>query len=84
MTLEQFQSATPYIQRNLVRHQGVLLAERKQFSQATLLFQVEGFYVEVLYDYDSTRILNMRSFDSTDELDEYLETIDVRELTRCG
>jgi hypothetical protein len=45
-----------------------------------LLYQVNSFYVEVYYNKEYNPIKKFRSFSSTDELNPYLEQIDLNEI----
>ena len=45
-----------------------------------LLFQLDRFYVEVVFKKTTDEAVGARSFENTDELAPYLETIDLSEL----
>ena len=52
---------------------GVLLMERKEDHCLLVLFQVDGFYIEVKYHMADKKMLGLRSFSSTDALAPYME-----------
>jgi hypothetical protein len=77
MTLQHFNSLNEHIQyRNLLLN-GVCLTDRYIDDICVLLFQLDKFYVEVFFDKHSDEILKSRSFESTDELQPYLERINM-------
>jgi hypothetical protein len=80
MTLEQFQSLPKDIQRNVVKHCGVFLFGRTGVGVNVMLYQVEGFYVELYFDEKMSEAMHVRSFDDTKHLDPYLRRVDVSEL----
>lgn len=45
-----------------------------------LLFQIDGFYVEVYYDRSTQKADLLKSFDDMDQLEPYLRKIDVLAL----
>ena len=49
MTMCEFQRLQPDEQIAILYDQGVYLGKRREIKQAVLLFQFEGFYVEVFY-----------------------------------
>ena len=77
MTLQHFNSLNEHIQyRNLLLN-GVCLTDRDVDDICVLLFQLDQFYVEVFFDKHSDEILRSRSFENIDELQPYLEKINV-------
>ena len=50
MTLQQYKALKPDEQTSFLCKAGVSIAERKVGPYLIVLFQVEGFYVEVFYD----------------------------------
>ncbi|HWJ89863.1 MAG TPA: hypothetical protein VNR87_02060 [Flavisolibacter sp.] len=59
---------------------GVYIGKRKERNRTVLLFQLEGFYVEVFYAKYRHHISSVRCSDSVVLLDPYLEQIDVEYL----
>jgi hypothetical protein len=80
MTLQQFRSCSKSAQQQIVKHQGIFLLERRSLDWNILLFQVEGFYVEVYYDRKTEKVELLKNFEDTDELEPYLCKIDLVQL----
>ncbi|MEI6949855.1 hypothetical protein V9K67_21895 [Paraflavisolibacter sp. H34] len=59
----------------------VRLAHREDDRHLILLFQIDGFYVEVYKDKEQYEFARIRSFTSTDPLDPYLEDINISGIT---
>jgi len=55
----------------------VFVADREDSEHAILLYQIDAFYVEVYYHKEYNDIRRLRSFSSTDQLEPYLERIDL-------
>lgn len=71
-----------YEQKNIAFESGAYLANRFIEGFRILLFQLEGFYVELFYHPETNEIAWARSFDSTDELEPYLQNINVSDLVQ--
>ena len=56
---------------------GVFVADREDNEHEILLYQIDAFYVEVFYHKAYNVIRKFRSFSSTDQLDTYLNKIDL-------
>ena len=54
---------------------GVHIDERSNDVHQFILYQIEGFYVEVWYHKEYNVIRKFRAFSSRDELDPYLNRI---------
>ena len=80
MTLHQFNRLCEDKQRETLICNGVLLAKRSYAYYTIALFQVEGFYIEVWYTKKGLDIGLVRGFDSTDELQPYLNEISIAQL----
>lgn len=80
MTLKQFRSCSAYVQQQMVKHQAVFLLERRSLDWNILLFQLEGFYVEVFYERKAQKVDKLKSFDDVEQLEPYLRKIDVPAL----
>ncbi len=80
MTLNEFRSRSKYVQQLIVKHHGVFLSQRKSTDQDILLFQIDGFYVEVAYERRSQKATLLQSFDDLDQLEPYLQKINVLTL----
>jgi hypothetical protein len=77
MTLKYFRRLSETKQFRRLLTKGVCVAERATPDEQVLLFQIDRFYVEVSFSKDSDEAVCARSFESTDELDPYLENIDL-------
>ena len=80
MTLEQFRSLPKDMQRKVVKHCGVFLFGRTGVGVNVMLYQVEGFYVEIYFNDKMSVALRLRCFEDTVHLDPYLRMVDVSEL----
>ena len=80
MTLYQFKLLDTMEQAQAVWDEGVHLATRNIPGVTILLWQVDGFYVEVFYDIVEGEIIKIRSFHSTYGLEPYLKQIDLTQL----
>jgi hypothetical protein len=60
---------------------GVHLASRESIFFDILLYQVHGFYIEVVYNRVDRKIVKMRTFSSTKLLEPYLAEVDISAVT---
>jgi len=56
------------------------ISERQAGKYTILLYQIDGFYVEVYYHMKLNDIVGFRSFSNVDQLFPYLSKIDITEL----
>ena len=78
MTLYQFKLLDLNTQAEILWEKGVLLADRADDKNKFLLYQLDGFYVEVMYNPESNCIEAFKSFISTNEpLMPYLQVIKI-------
>jgi hypothetical protein len=80
MTLLQFRAASCEMQERLVKRRGVFLMERKSLGVSVLLFQLDGFYVEVFYNSAMATVNFIKSFNDMDGIEAYLSSVDISEL----
>ena len=80
MTLQDFCAYSSSKQRRLVHAKGVFLLNRKGVGITAILYQVEGFYVELHLDGQSAVVLHLVCFDDTARLEPYLHQIPLTEL----
>jgi hypothetical protein len=80
MNLQQFRAVSAEAQEKLVKGRGVFLMERKSLGVSVLLFQLDGFYVEVFYNTASDSISFIKSFEDMDGIEAYLTRIDISEI----
>jgi len=64
-------------QIEILWYNGEQIGRRKDEEHLILLYQVEGFYVEVFYHNKERVIKKYMSFECTDLLEAYLEKIDI-------
>jgi hypothetical protein len=80
MTLQQFRAASCEAQEKLVKQKGVFLMERKSLGVSVLLFQLNGFYVEVFYNTTTATVSFIKSFNDMDGIEAYLDKINISEV----
>lgn len=80
MTLYEYILLRPEEQANVTWKHGAFIAVADKGTLKVLLYQIDSFYVEVYYNCELGRIEEFRCFDSTDQLDPFLEAIDLSEL----
>ena len=80
MTLQNFRALTQNKQNKKLLTEGVCIADRKTAEIQALLFQIEGFYVEVFFNEQGDEVLFSRSFEDVAELDPYLQGIDLSQV----
>jgi hypothetical protein len=81
MTLYQFNMLDKTEQAEAVWN-GVHIDNRQDDQHNILLYEVDGFYVEVFYHRTYNVIVKFRSFSSTTQLAPYLEKIDIMDLIK--
>lgn len=64
----------------LLYEEGIYLGKRREKRRVVLLYQLDGFYVEIYYSSYRRLIHMMYANDTTDILDPYLDQIDVEYL----
>lgn len=80
MTLYEFRTYSCAKQRRVVHTKGVFLLNRKGVGMVAILYQVEGFYVELYLDAQSAVVLHLVSFADTAALEPYLDQIHLADL----
>ncbi len=80
MTLQHYHAMDQEAQRWWVLHNGVYLCNRKTRDFTVFLFALESFYVEMYFYNVNDLVFLIKSFDSTDELDPYLEEVNLTPL----
>lgn len=83
MNLCNFRLLNNTDQINLLYKDGVFIGKRKENGKVVLLYQLEGFYVEIFYEEYRKYIRHINCFESTKKLTPYLKQINVEELIRC-
>jgi hypothetical protein len=80
MTLHDFKALDEFQKATALVDEGVLIGKRDLLFYLVFLYQVEGFYVEVLYSIKSRKVHKFKAFENTNLLDPYLSKIDISEL----
>lgn len=80
MTLIEFELLHTPDQISILYKHGVYIGKRKRGHLTILLYQVDSFYIEVVYQMYRRYIAKIKCTESTDVLDPYLEQIDVELL----
>ena len=77
MVLNAFNTLPKMAQQELVLAQGTFLGERNDGPFRIMLYQLEGFYVEVHFFNLYNKVAFFSAFDTVEALEPYLETIDI-------
>ena len=77
MTLYEFNALSEDEKAAVLWSKGDFVIERKDNNFSILLYQVQSFYVEVFYSGKENKISKLRSFSSTEQLEPYLNNIDI-------
>jgi hypothetical protein len=80
MTHKEYKALRQDEQTSFLCKAGVSIAERHVGPYLIVLYQVDGFYVEVFYDKQSYQMMKLMSFYNTALLEPYLNDIDVASL----
>jgi hypothetical protein len=80
MILSEFQLLPEHEQVVLLYKSGIYIGKRKFHKTTSLLFQLEGFYVEVHYSKYRRKIAGILSSDSTVLLEPYLSQIPIEDF----
>jgi hypothetical protein len=80
MTMYDFQLLPEHQQIEVLYQHGVYIGKRKEKFSIIILYQLESFYVEVVYRKYRSHVKHLHCFESTELLDPYLEQIDVENL----
>lgn len=80
ITLFDYQILSREEQLQLLYEQGVYIGKRREDGQTRVLYQLEGFYVEIWYRAYRKWVDKIHCFRSTSLLDPYLEFIDLEHI----
>jgi hypothetical protein len=75
VTLSEFKLLSKIQQYETLRDKGVFVIDRSEGEFKFLLYQLDGFYLEVKYHKSSNRILRLKAFANIDLLKAYLKKI---------
>lgn len=73
MTLYQFNALDEMEQAEAIWEHGVLLGNRTDGAYRHILYQIDGFYVELHYHMEHNALKGARVFANPDHLQPYLE-----------
>ena len=77
MTIYEFIVLNEAEKAEAVCNCGVHIGSREAIVHSTMLYQLESFYVEVLYNNANNVITRFRHFSSTDQLEPYIQQIEL-------
>jgi len=80
MNFQQFNTLSKEDQQSELLKAGVYLAEREDGPFRIMLYQLDGFYVEVFFFNLYNKVAFLQSFTETDALHPYLSQVDVRQV----
>ena len=83
MKLYDFSLLASCDQTDLLYNQGIYIGKRVLNRHKVVLYQVDGFYVEVVYKKYRYAVQSIYAFSSVAGIDAYLDDIDVKDLTKC-
>jgi len=83
MTLNDFSITCEKSKVALIYSDGVYIGKRNNGKQIAVLYQLEGFYVEIVYSKYRSIISHIICFASTQKLAPYLKQIDIEEVVKC-
>ena len=79
MTIQKFKSLSYIKQAEVLWEHGVFIADRQSRKHTIMLYQIDTFYVEVLY-HKTNGSVEIRGFENTGLLQPYLEQINLAEI----
>lgn len=77
MNCGTFQTLPTAKKKDVIRNWGEILFVRHQDQGDLVLYQLEGFYVEVAFSGDASEDIRFNAFEDTELLNPYLELIDI-------
>ncbi|RYF87058.1 MAG: hypothetical protein EON98_01710 [Chitinophagaceae bacterium] len=80
MTLSQFAIQTKDQQIETIKKHGCFLYVRNEAGVDIILYQLDGFYIEVFFEAEAKEKIAIRPFDDTASLDIYLQEINISAL----
>lgn len=83
MTLNEFEILDDCAKIDLLYKAGVYSGKCRSGKSIVILYQLEGFYVEIFYKKYRCIISRLHCFTSTKFLNPYLQQIDVEHLVKC-
>lgn len=83
MTLYDFSLMCENRQTSRLYKDGVYIGKRNDGNEVVVLYQLDGFYVEIFYRKYRRIISHLKFFTSTEKLTPYLQHLDIEELIKC-
>jgi hypothetical protein len=80
MRLQEFRLLAKERQIDVIKDKGAYLSIRQEEETDIILYQLEGFYVEVLFDGHQLQGPKIKCFDIDESLDIYLEQVNIDEV----
>lgn len=80
MTCKQYNNLGETDQEFILWARGVVLGQRVENIYMYVLFQVDGFYIEVQFHKPTATVTTFLTFEDTDLLEPYLEQIDIESV----
>ena len=80
MKMLEFKLMDQSDQINVLYREGTYIGKRKKNNQDLVLYQLDGFYIEIIYIEYRRFIQKIRCFSSTYLIEPYLEQINVPSL----
>jgi hypothetical protein len=80
MSFHQFVLLDALAKSELLYKEGIYIGKQKQGDQISVLYQLDFFYIEIVYKKYRYSISQMKCYTSTKILDSYLEQVLIEEL----
>ena len=80
MDINTFNKYSKVQQLLLIMESGRLVLEKKDETQLFKLYVYKLFYVEVIYDIEKNKVLNINTPDMEYIVDEYLDTLSIKDV----
>jgi len=77
MIIQQFDTLSKENQQQVLLKEGIFLAEREDGPFRIMLYQLNGFYVEVYFFKLYNKVAFFQTFEDTEVLQPYLDQVDV-------
>ena len=76
----QYNCLTEVHRKALLLSKGTFVSSRKDGELSVLLYQLYSFHVEAFYSKELNEVQKIRSFSTTEQLQPYLDQIDISTL----
>jgi hypothetical protein len=84
MTLTEFRNLPDKSQYDILHQESVYIGKRKHGIYTIVLYQVNTFYVEIIYIKYRCKIHRLRCSHSLAFLDPYLSQVNVEDVVNCS